>query len=415
MKKRLYALILAVTMLCCTLPALADVPVQTDGITIPAIDVPETFDIPDNDAMALMREIKCGWNLGNTFDAFNGYTAYYSGAEMESSWVGSKTRKKLIQTIREAGFGTIRIPVSWHNHVDENGTINQEWMDRVKQVAGWALELDMYVIVNVHHDNHKSFFYPDEAHYEQSAAYLTNVWTQMAEAFGEYDDHLILESLNEPRLVDTSLEWNWSANNAQCREAAECINKLNQLFVDTVRATGGNNATRYLAVPAYDASPWYACSEQFQLPTDTADNRIIVEAHAYTPYNFALNLKSPDKTFDLENSGNKKKEIDNFLDGLYQRFVSKGVPVMMDEFGAVEKDGNLQDRVNFAAYYVAAAAARGIPCVWWDNHCFTGEDSERFGLIRRGMSEWVYPDIVLAIMENCLYNRDAEAAEEPAA
>ena len=140
-----------------------------------------------------------------------------------------------------------------------------------------------------------------------------------------------------------------------------------------------------------------------------------MEAHAYTPYNFALNLKSTDKDFDLVKSGNKKKEIDSFLNGLYQRFVSKGIPVMMDEFGALEKDGNLQDRVNFAAYYVAAAAARGIPCVWWDNHCFTGADSERFGLIRRGMSEWVYPDIVLAIQENCLYNREENAEEAPAA
>lgn len=413
--RSLCALILMIVMAICAIPGLADMPVQTEKITIPVIDDLETFDIPDNDAMALMRDMKCGWNLGNTFDAYNGYTAYYSGIEMESSWVGSKTRKKLIQTIKEAGFNTIRIPVSWHNHVDKNGIINQEWMDRVKQVASWALESDMYVIVNVHHDNHKRFFYPDEAHYEQSAVYLTNVWTQMAEAFGEYDDHLILESLNEPRLVDTPLEWNWSANNAQCREAAECINKLNQLFVDTIRATGGNNATRYLAVPAYDASPWYACNKLFKLPEDPADNRIIVEAHAYTPYNFALNLKSTDKDFDLVKSGNKKKEIDSFLNGLYQRFVSKGIPVMMDEFGALEKDGNLQDRVNFAAYYVAAAAARGIPCVWWDNHCFTGADSERFGLIRRGMSEWVYPDIVLAIQENCLYNRETDTAEKPAA
>ena len=246
--------------------------------------------------------------------------------------------------------------------------------------------------------------YPDEEHYEQSAAYLTAVWTQMAKAFAEYGDHLILESLNEPRLVGTSFEWSWSANNKTCQEAARCINRLNQLFVDTVRATGGNNATRYLAVPAYDAAPWYAVSDQFVLPEDPAGNRTIVEAHAYTPYDFALNKASADKTFDLKKSGNKKKEIDSFLDGLYNRFIKNGVPVMMDEFGAMDKGGNTQDRVNFTAYYVAAASARGITCIWWDNHCFTG-DGERFGLIRRGMSEWVYPDIVAAIQANCLINR----------
>ena len=400
---RICALILTVVMTACTVPCLADLPVQTEGITVPVIEDMKKYDIPDNEAMALMREMKCGWNLGNTFDAFpNGDYSYYEGTDMETSWVGAKTRRGLIEALHEAGFNTVRIPVSWHNHVDTDGTVNREWMDRVKQVAGFALDLNMYVIVNVHHDNDKHYFYPDEEHYEQSAAYLTAVWTQMAEAFGEYDEHLILESLNEPRLTGTSHEWNWNAGNPQCREAADCINRLNQLFVDTVRATGGNNATRYLAVPAYDASPWYACSEQFRLPQDPAGNRIIVEAHAYTPYDFALNLRSPDKTFDLEKSGNKKNEIARFLNALYERFVANGIPVMMDEFGALEKDGNLQDRVNFTAYYVAAAAARGIPCVWWDNHCFTGEANERFGLIRRGMAEWAYPDIVLAMTNNCL-------------
>ena len=412
--KRITAVILVLGMILCASQGVAEPPVQTEGIDIPEISIPKQFDIPENDAMALLRDMKCGWNLGNTFDAYSGYTQHFTGTDMESLWVGSKTRRKLIETIKEAGFNTIRIPVSWHNHTDKEYIIDAEWMERVKQVAGWALELDMYVIVNVHHDNDKKFFYPDEAHYEQSAAYLTAVWTQMAEAFKDCDDHLILESLNEPRLVGTSYEWNWQANNKQCQEAAQCINRLNQLFVETVRATGGNNATRYLAVPAYDASPWYACSNQFVIPEDSAENRIIVEAHAYTPYNFALNTKSNDKTFDLEKNQNKKNEIDSFLDGLYKRFIANGIPVMMDEFGALDKGGNLQDRVNFAAYYVAAAGARGIACIWWDNHSFKG-DGENFGLIRRGMSEWVFPDIVLAITQNCLNNSRTEEAEEPAA
>ena len=404
-KSILWALIIALLTLSYTVPGLTEAAETQEEIIIPVISNMTELQIPDNDAMKLLRDMKCGWNLGNTFDAYNGYTNYFSGDGMETIWVGSKTRRKLIETVKEAGFNTIRMPVSWHNHVDENGVINPEWMARVKQVADWALNLDMYVIVNVHHDNHKRFFYPDEAHYERSASYLTSVWTQMADAFAEYDDHLILESLNEPRLVGTAFEWNWQSGNKTCQEAAQCINRLNQLFVDTVRAAGGNNATRYLAVPAYDASPWYACNEQFQLPNDPAGNRIIVEAHAYTPYDFALNKSSKDKTFDLEKSGSKKEEINRFLDALYKRFISNGIPVMMDEYGAMDKQGNLQDRVNFAAYYVAAAAARGIPCVWWDNHCFTGDDNERFGLIRRGFSEWVYPEIVQAIMDNCLHEQ----------
>lgn len=414
MRRRLCALILILALAICTVPGLADMPVQTEGITIPVIEGLKKFEIPDNDAMALLRDMKCGWNLGNTFDAYNGYNSYFSGTGMESSWVGVKTSRKLIAAIKEAGFNTIRIPVSWHNHVDKNDVIDQEWLDRVREVAGWALDEGMYVIVNVHHDNDKNYFYPDTVHYDRSAAYLTAIWTQMAEAFKECDEHLILESMNEPRLVGTQYEWNWMNSNSECRLSAKYINQLNQLFVDTVRASGGNNATRYLMVPAYCASPGSAADQLFQLPEDTADNRIILEAHAYTPYNFALNLNSSDRSFDLEKDKNKMSEIASFMNNLYNRYIKYGVPVVIDEFGALDKDGNTQDRVNFTAYYIASASTRGITCVWWDNHGFSG-NGERFGLIKRSTLEWVYPDIVLAIQENCLYNRETDTAEKPAA
>ena len=380
---------------------------KPEEITVPEVTVSRRFSIPDNEAMTLMREIRCGWNLGNTFDAYNGYQQHVSGTSMETSWVQAKTTEGLIQAVKDAGFNMIRIPVSWHNHVDENDTIDEAWINRVREVAGWALDRGMYVIVNVHHDNHKRFFYPDNEHYERSAAYLTSVWTQMANTFQDCDTHLILESMNEPRLTETGYEWNWNRSSAECREAADCINRLNQLFVDTVRATGGKNADRYLMVPAYDAAPWYASDAAFRLPEDPAENRIIVETHAYSPYNFALNTQSPDNTFDLEKDAGKKSEIDGFLSELYRRFVSKGIPVIMDEFGALNKSGNTQARVNYTAYYVAAAAARGIPCVWWDNHVFTG-NGEQFGLISRKTLNWIYPEIVEAIQKNSMKRPETE-------
>lgn len=384
----------------CSFTAMAEPPVQTEGITVPVITGFKEFEIPDNPAMAFLHDMKCGWNLGNTFDAYNGFTLHDAGTGMETSWVHARTTRELMAALKEVGFNTIRIPVSWHNHVDENDVIDQPWLDRVKEVAGWALDLGMYVIVNTHHDNDIGYYYPDETHYERSAAYLTSVWTQMAETFKDCDDHLILESMNEPRLVGTGHEWNWNARSSDCREAADCINRLNQLFVDIVRASGGNNASRYLSIPAYCAAPWNAANEAFRIPEDRVENRIIVAAHAYTPYNFALNRNSTDSTFDPEKDRAKTREIDDFLNALYKRFITKGIPVMMDEFGALNKNGNLQDRVNFTSYYVAAASARGIPCVWWDNHFFSG-DGEQFGLIKRTTLEWVYPDIVLAIMANC--------------
>ena len=413
MTRKITAVLLVLVMAGCAAAAAAEPPVRTVGINIPVINDIKEFEIPDNEALAFLRDMKCGWNLGNTFDAFNGYTGHFSGIGMESIWVGIKTSRKLIAAIKEAGFNTIRIPVSWHNHVDENDVIDREWIDRVREVAGWALDEGMYVIVNVHHDNDKNYYYPDTVHYDRSAAYLASVWKQIAEAFRDCNDHLIIESMNEPRLVGTQYEWSFNSGVSDCRLAAKYINQLNQLFVDTVRASGGNNATRYLAVPAYAASPGSTVDQAFQLPEDTVKNRIIVSAHAYTPYNFALNIQSSDRTFDLEKDRNKKDEIASFMNKLYNRFVKYGIPVMMDEFGALDKDGNTQDRVNFTAYYVASASARGITCVWWDNHSFSG-NGERFGLINRSTVKWIYPDIVLAIMENCLYNREAETAEAPA-
>ncbi|MBR2661918.1 MAG: glycoside hydrolase family 5 protein [Clostridia bacterium] len=412
--RRLFALILVFSIMLCAAPGLAEPPVRTEGISIPVFGNIKRFEIPDNEALALIRDMKCGWNLGNTFDAHpTGNNRYFSGTGMETSWVGVKTSRELIAAIREAGFNTIRIPVSWHNHVDEQDVIDREWMDRVREVAGWALDLGMYVIVNVHHDNDPAFFYPDTAHYDRSAAYLTSVWSQIAEAFKECDEHLIIESMNEPRLTGTQYEWYWNSDTPECLDAAECINRLNQLFVDTIRASGGNNSTRYLAVPAYDASPWYASDQAFNLPQDTAENRIIVSAHAYTPYAFALDKDSGVHTFEPDDFASAK-EIPQFMNSLYNRFITNGIPVVLDEFGALDKGGNTQDRVNFAAFYTASASARGITCVWWDNHAFSG-NGERFGLIRRSTMEWVYPDIVLAIQENCLYNRETETAEEPAA
>lgn len=401
---RTVSVLLAAALVFLAPSALADPPEETEGITVPAIGGMKRFTIPDNEGMRAVREMKAGWNLGNTFDAYDGYDKYIRGTGMETFWTGTATTKELLTAIRDAGFNAIRIPVSWHNHVDSEGRIDPAWMARVKEVAGWALDLGMYVVVNVHHDNDPAWFYPDSAHYERSAAFLVSVWTQMAEEFRDCGDHLILESMNEPRLTGTPYEWKWDPESPECQDSAECINRLNQLFVDTVRATGGNNATRFLAVPAYDAAPWYACDDAFRMPKDTAEHRLILSAHAYSPYDFAMDRYSGDVSFDLNTDLEKKREIFGMMEGLYGRFISRGIPVMMDEFGALEKPGNYQARVNYAAYYTAAASAHGITCFVWDNHIFSG-DYERFGLMDRNRVRWVYPDIVLAITANCLNNR----------
>ena len=402
----LWALLISLLPLC----AWAGAEQKEDEMTIPELTIPELtmkqFELPDNEATRLARSMKLGWNLGNTFDAYDDEGWFKGkGDAMETAWVGVRTSRDLIRALKAAGFNTVRIPVSWHNHLEADGTINGAWLARVRQVADWVMAEGMYAIVNVHHDNSLKFMYPDEAHYDQSVAYLTNVWTQIAACFADCDEHLILESLNEPRLVGTAEEWWYNPNSEKCREAAEVINRLNQLFVDIVRASGSNNADRFLLVPGYDASPESVLDKAFRLPEDPAEHRLMIACHAYRPYEFALHKENQkDTTFTLSEKA-KTTEIAKFLTNLYDRYVSQGIPVIMDEFGALDKGGNTQDRVNFAAWYVLCASARGITCVWWDNHVFTG-GGERFGLIKRETCEWVYPEIVEAMTTYCLYGRE---------
>lgn len=369
-------------------------------ITVPQISLAQQ-PIPDLEAMRFMRAMGVGWNLGNTFDAIKGdWNANAGEMTLEASWCGVYTTKEMIQAVHAAGFSTIRIPVSWHDHVSSDYQISQRWLDRVQQVVDWAMDEGMFVILNIHHDEDQ--VYPSMDRLGETTAYFTAVWEQLSERFQDYGDALIFESMNEPRLKDTDYEWNFNANAPLCRESAEIINQLNQLFVQIVRSSGGNNPNRYLMVPAYTAAPYNAVSDLFQLPKDSAGNRIIVSVHAYTPYNFALQPGGI-RTFDLKKTS-QVNEIIQFIQKLYQRYIVNGIPVIIGEFGARDKRGNTQARVDFTAYYTAAAASRNIPVVWWDNHSFAG-DGENFGIFSRTDCTWPYPEILQALIQYGGYDK----------
>ncbi len=375
-----------------------------DEETVETVDT-DTADVnetPASDAAEFVRNMKIGWNLGNTFDASSDQNKEDELA-YESDWCGIVTTKEMVDAVRAAGFRTMRIPVSWHNHVSQDGnyTISDIWMNRVQEVVDYAIDNDMYVIINIHHDNSTDYMYPAQQYMEQSKSYVASVWSQIAERFADYDEHLIMEALNEPRLVGTDNEWWLDMNNQDCVEAVQCINELNQVFVDTVRASGGNNKDRYLLVPGYAASLQGATNEYFVLPQDieSNDNKIMVEVHAYIPYHFALEAPGESDSTDQWSADNASdtSEIDSMMDTLYEKYVKNGVGVVIDEFGARDKGGNIEARTDFAAYYVAAARERGITCCWWDNNAFSG-NGENFGIFRRMVCQFLYPDLVEGMM-----------------
>ena len=356
----------------------------------------DSYELPETDAMAFVKDMKLGWNLGNTLDATDDSGSNANDLDIEKAWVGVKTTKEHIDNIKHAGFNTVRVPVSWHNHIDENYTINEPFLNRVQEVVDYVIDNDMYCILNIHHDTELEYFYPDSEHFDQSAKYIETIWTQLSEKFKDYDNKLIFEGINEPRLKGTGLEWYLNANDPKGKDSVECLNKHMQSFVDIVRASGGNNADRYLMVPGYCASPDGVLSDLFVMPTDSADNKIILSVHAYTPYNFALQADA-ETEWSADNS-NSTSPITQFMDNLYSKFTSQGIPVVIGEFGARNKGENTQARTDFAAFYVGSARARGITCVWWDNNAFYGQ-GENFGLFDRKTITWKYADIVLAMLE----------------
>jgi endoglucanase len=213
--------------------------------------------------------------------------------------------------------------------------------------------------------------------------------------------------MNEPRLKGTQLEWYINPRDAKSKEAVHCINILNQAFVDTVRASGGMNATRYLMVSGYAASLNGVMHQDFTMPEDSIGNRIIVSVHAYVPYSFALqgpNQSGSQSVFDT-GSRSDRSDIDNLMQKLYKEYIKIGIPVVLGEFGARDKSGNLQDRADFIAYYVAAASAHGIPCFIWDNHAFSGS-GELFGLLNRNTYTFAYPEIIESMITYALNSKE---------
>ena len=329
------------------------------------------------------KVLKFGWNLGNTLDANS-----KRGLESETCWYQPKTTPELIAYVKEVGFTSIRIPVSWGNHVDDEYQIDPEWMARVKEIVDYALDEDLYVIINSHHDN--DFYYPSVEHHDESAKFIEVIWSQIAEGFKDYDYRLIFESMNEPRLSGTDIEWWFPVSDLKGKEAIGEICKLNQVFVDTVRASDGYNKDRFLMVPSYAANPDCTFNNAFYMPEDSADGKMMLSVHAYTPYDFAGNK---DGYSDWD--GSKNYEF-GFMGKLKAMFINEGYGVVIGEFGATNKD-NDKARASWARAYCQKAAEYGISYFVWDNGA-TGVGEENFGVIDRQKLKLYYPDLFEAYM-----------------
>lgn len=373
------ALMLVVLVACEKWPG--KTPTATPYPTSTPTNTPSPTEAPtmkDISAVDIVKELGIGWNLGNSFDASG------NGLAAETAWGNPKTTKELVKAIKDGGFNFIRIPITWSKHYAPapEYIIDERWMKRVKEVVDYAVAEDMYILINTHHEQ-ETWMSLKADDYEKTSGQFKAMWTQIATVFKDYDEKLMFEAFNEPRTVGASYEWNGGNKGER-----EIINKLAKDFYDVVRATGGNNLIRNLVIQTYGGSTATTAMADWKSPNPN-DKHIIASVHAYTPYNFALNINGTDHFSSSE--ANSTRDIDYLQRTVKQYFVDKGIPVILGECGSINKE-NLEDRVDHISYFVKSMKAIGVPCVWWDNGNVTG-GGERFGIINRNTCEWVFPEL----------------------
>lgn len=314
----------------------------------------------------LVEDMTFGWNLGNTLDVCQAdrdgdgkINEHVEAGEKvdETLWGNPKATKELFTSLKKNGVNAVRIPVTWRDHMDSNGNIDREWMDRVQQVVDYAYSQGMYVIINVHHDGGGDpkfgawIIEESQNDYNTFMKKYKNVWKQIAERFKNYSDYLIFESMNE-----VGFDTLYNKNKA---DAYNLINKINQDFVDIIRATGGNNAKRHLLIAGYYTDIERTCDSLYKMPDDKA-GRCILSVHYYTPWDFC--------TCDIKHTWGTNSEVwqmETLIGKMKKNFVDKGIPVIIGEYAASVSD--LSSCIFFIEKLNKLCSDYGIATFIWDN------------------------------------------------
>ena len=332
-----------------------------------------------------VKNMGVGWNLGNTLEA-NSQTVtdvtadgYWGQQDLtsESCWGQFPAKPELLKMMKDAGFGAIRVPVTWYNHMDKDGNVDATWMKRVHEVVDYVINQGMYCIINVHHDtgadseSFKSWIKADESNYTANKSRYENLWKQIADEFKDYDQKLLFEGYNE--MLDKISSWCYASYAASgqydatiAKSAYNAINSYAQSFVSAVRATGGNNAQRNLIVSTYAAccgsGTWNMHLQEplseMKMPTGES-NHLIFEVHDYP---------------NIQNLNNAKKELDGMINSLKTYLVSKGAPVIIGEWGTsnvdqgegkTDYDIRRDDMFEFVDYFIKQTKANNIATFYW--------------------------------------------------
>ncbi len=345
--------------------SLAVAPVSVDAATFTDLDQDE-----------IVEAMGAGWNLGNQLEAS------ISGVPYETAWGNPTISENLIKAVKAAGFSTIRIPVSYLSKIGSDYTIDSSWLNRVQEVVDMCIDNDLYVIINMHGDGYHSvdggWLFCDGSDQTTIRAKYEACWEQIATKFKNYDEHLIFESMNE------EFDGTYGTPNTTYYSN---INTLNQIFVDTVRQTGGNNAMRWLLIPGWNTNIEYTAGNYgFSIPSDnyrsssisSSEKRIMISVHYYDPWGFCGEESTT--TTQWGSSATDSSKVASYGDesymktqlyNMYSAFSSKGYPVVIGEYGAIDKSAydstNAACRIDWAKKFCTYAKQYGCVPVWWDN------------------------------------------------
>ncbi len=367
----------------------------------------DTTSFEDLNQSQIVEAMGPGWNLGNQLESVT------DNVPEETNWGNPVITEKLIQSVKAAGFKSIRIPVSYFAKIDDDKdyTIDSKWLDRVQEVVDYCIKNDLYAVINIHGDGYNtidgSWLLCNGKNQTEIKKKYKKVWKQIAERFKNYDEHLLFESMNE------EFDGSYSEPN---KEYYQNINDYNQIFVDTVRKTGDNNTKRWLIIPGWNTNIDYTAGDYgFKLPTDQyrdksidkEEQRIMISVHYYSPWDFCggencvitqwgNEADDPSKTSTTCDETYMK----NQLNLMKTTFADKGYPVFIGEYGSIDKTSYDSENEYYRAYFARKLCqlSRKNGCIpmYWDNG-YNGVHG--FGLFDRTTCEVTQPVIIDAIME----------------
>lgn len=367
----------------------------------------DTTSFEDLNQSQIVEAMGPGWNLGNQLESVT------DNVPEETNWGNPVITEKLIQSVKAAGFKSIRIPVSYFAKIDDDKdyTIDSKWLDRVQEVVEYCIKNDLYAVINIHGDGYNtidgSWLLCNGKNQTEIKKKYKKVWKQIAERFKNYDEHLLFESMNE------EFDGSYSEPN---KEYYQNINDYNQIFVDTVRKTGDNNTKRWLIIPGWNTNIDYTAGDYgFKLPTDQyrdksidkEEQRIMISVHYYSPWDFCGGENGVITQWGNEADDPSKTSttcdetyMKNQLNLMKTTFADKGYPVFIGEYGSIGKTSYDSENEYYRAYFARKLCqlSRKNGCIpmYWDNG-YNGVHG--FGLFDRTTCEVTQPVIIDAIME----------------